>query len=141
MTTLYQQDVIAWANEQAALLRAGRFAEIDREHIAEEIADVGRSEQRELENRLRVLLMRLLKWRHQPERRSDSWRLTIKAQRKDIGRLLDRNPSLKAQLGKLLIEAFEMARLEAAAETGLPEHDFSATCPYSIADVLETEQL
>jgi Domain of unknown function DUF29 len=139
MTIHYQQDVVAWANEQAALLRAGQFTELDLEQIAEEIVDVGRSEQRELENRLRVLLMHLLKWRHQPERRSNSWRLTIKVQRKDISRLLDRNPSLKTQFEQLLIDAFEIARLEAAAETGLPEQDFSVTCPYSVTDVLESD--
>jgi Domain of unknown function DUF29 len=48
MGTTYEQDVVAWASEQAALLRAGKLSAIDIEHIAEEIEDVGRSEQREL---------------------------------------------------------------------------------------------
>lgn len=59
MTTPYQQDVIAWANEQAALLRAGRFAEINLEQIAEEIEDVGKSEQRELANRMALYAARI----------------------------------------------------------------------------------
>jgi hypothetical protein len=48
MGTLYEQDVMAWASEQAALLRAGKLAAIDIEHIAQEIEDVGKSEKREL---------------------------------------------------------------------------------------------
>ena len=98
MTTPYQQDVIAWANEQAALLRAGRFAEIDLEQIAEEIADVGKSEQRELANRMAVLLAHLLKWQFQPERQGNSWRQTIMVQRSAIAKRLQRTPSLKTAL-------------------------------------------
>ena len=78
----YETDVIAWANRQAALLRAGRFSELDIANIAEEIEDVGKSEERELASRMAVLLMHLLKWQYQPERQSRSWLRTIK----EIGR-------------------------------------------------------
>ena len=60
--SLYDRDFYAWANEQAGLLRAGRIAEADIENIAEEIETMGRSERRELINRLTVLLLHLLKW-------------------------------------------------------------------------------
>ena len=60
--TSYNTDVIAWANEQAAFIRSGRFELLDIEHIADEIEDVGKSEQRELEKRMAVLLCDLLKW-------------------------------------------------------------------------------
>ncbi len=63
---LYDRDFYAWANEQASLLRSGRVAEADIEHIAEEIETMGRSEKRELVNRLTVLLLHLLKWQFQP---------------------------------------------------------------------------
>ncbi|HLB99535.1 MAG TPA: DUF29 domain-containing protein, partial [Acetobacteraceae bacterium] len=93
--SLYDRDFYAWANEQAALLRAGRLAEADLENIAEEIESMGRSEKRELNSRLRVLLMHLLKWRHQPMLRSKRWSNTIAAQRDDIVDHLADNPSLK----------------------------------------------
>jgi len=70
MGTRYEQDVVAWASEQATLLRAGNFGAIDIEHIAEEIEDVGKSEQREFMSRMSVLLTHLLKWQFQPSRRS-----------------------------------------------------------------------
>ncbi|RLM24472.1 hypothetical protein BIY29_08700 [Brenneria alni] len=96
--TRYETDVVAWANEQAALLRSGKFSEIDCENIAEEIADVGKSEQRELASRMAVLIAHLLKWKYQPERRGSSWEKTIKAQRKDAAYALKESPSLKTKL-------------------------------------------
>ena len=63
MTASYHQDIIAWAEEQARLLRAGRLDGLDLEHLAEEIEDVGKSEQRELANRMALLMAHLLKWR------------------------------------------------------------------------------
>ena len=98
MSTPYETDVIAWANEQAALLRAGRLAEIDIVHIAEEIEDVGKSEQRELASRMSLLLAHLLKWRYQPERRGSSWQRTIKEQRRAIAARIGETPSLKVSL-------------------------------------------
>jgi hypothetical protein len=68
----YDQDVVAWAAEQARLIRAGQFDQLDLEYIADEIEDVGKSEKRELASRLAVLLARLLKWQHQPARRCAS---------------------------------------------------------------------
>ncbi|MBF0393862.1 MAG: DUF29 domain-containing protein, partial [Alphaproteobacteria bacterium] len=70
---LYERDFFAWANEQAALLRAGNLSVADIEHIAEEIESMGRTERREMVSRLTVLLLHLLKWRYQPSRRGSSW--------------------------------------------------------------------
>jgi hypothetical protein len=47
-------DFHAWAEQQAGLLRAGRLSEADIAHIAEEIESMGRSQKRELVNRLAV---------------------------------------------------------------------------------------
>ena len=84
MTTTYENDIIAWAKEQAYLLRSGKLSVLDIEHIAEEIEDVGKSEQRELASRMAVLLAHLLKWQYQPERQSGSWQRAIKEQRRAI---------------------------------------------------------
>jgi hypothetical protein len=100
MSTSYEADVVAWANEQASLLRAGRFELLDRDHIAEEIEDVGKSEQRELASRMSVLLAHLLQWRYQPERRGASWEKTILAQRKEIAYGLSDAPSITPRCRK-----------------------------------------
>lgn len=77
MATAYETDVIAWANEQARLLRAGLLSQLDIEHIADEIEDVGKSEKREIRNRMALLLAHLLKWQYQPIYRGNSWIRTI----------------------------------------------------------------
>src|SRR4051794_23238748 len=64
--SLYDRDFYAWAQHQAALLRAGRAADIDSEHLAEEIESLGARERRELRNRVARLVQHLLKWRYQP---------------------------------------------------------------------------
>lgn len=121
MGTRYETDVVAWANEQAALLRAGKLSQIDIENIAEEIEDVGKSEKRELESRMAVLLAHLLKWQFQPERRGSSWQRTIKEQRKSVRSRLAKTPSLKGCIADSgwLDDVWSDAVASAAEETGL----------------------
>jgi Domain of unknown function DUF29 len=140
MGTSYEQDVVAWANEQAALLRAGKLSAIDVEHIAEEIEDVGKSQQRELASRMTVLLAHLLKWKYQPERRSKSWMRTISVQRKDVAYAMDEAPSLRSKFGDTawLDLIWEKAVVAAANETGLDV--FPETCPWSMMDQVLTQE-
>ena len=138
MTTSYDIDVVAWSNEQAQLIRAGKFDQLDLEHLAEEIEDVGKSEQRQLANRMSVLFAHLLKWAFQPELRasSDSWRLTIKEQRKRIVARLAKTPSLNKSLTDVdwLDDAWVDAVALARKETGIVI--FPEVCPWSMDDVL-----
>ena len=135
----YEQDINAWAMEQARLLRAGRFELLDIEHIAGEIEDVGKSEQRELASRMVVLLAHLLKWAFQPERRGASWQKTITAQRKEIRYALDESPSLvpKLEEARWLDMVWARAIAQAVNETGLD--CFPETCPWAIQDEVLAE--
>jgi hypothetical protein len=137
--SLYDRDFYAWANEQAALLRAGRLAEADLENIAEEIETIGRSEKRELVNRLTVLLLRLLKWQFQPALHGNSWRLTIEEQRYRLEDHLKDNPSLKAQLGQAIRDAYRLALVEAQRETGLARSTFPIECPYAFDQAMSAD--
>lgn len=134
----YEQDVIAWANEQARLLRARRFDLLDLEHIAEEIEDVGKSQQRELANRMAVLLCHLLKWQFQPEYQGASWSNTIREQRKSLHRRIEATPSLKSSLhdNDWWADAWLDARTAANKETGIGFDQFPDTCPWSQDEVL-----
>ncbi len=138
----YEQDVVAWAEEQVRLLRAGRFAELDIEHIAEEIEDVGKSEQRELESRMAVLLAHLLKWQYQPERRGNSWRRTIVGQRENVAKRLLRTPSLKPSLRdpEWLAAVYNDALDLALRETG-GTLEFPESCPWGPDEVLAPDWL
>jgi hypothetical protein len=131
---LYEKDFHKWAWEQARRLRAGE--DIDRENVAEELEDLGKSQQQQLENRLAVLLAHLLKWEYQPDKRSRSWEGTIKEQRKRIEKHLHKNPSLKAELAETISSAYDIAVTFASVETGIIEEDFPMPCPYSIEQIL-----
>ncbi len=98
MPVNYDDDIICWANEQARLIRAGRFELLDLEHIAEEIEDVGKREQREFSGRMAVLLAHLLKWQFLPDRRGASWKRAIHERRKAVTRMVEKTPSLKMEL-------------------------------------------
>ena len=136
---LYDQDFHAWAEEQARLLRCGQLAYADLDHIAEEIETLGASERRELESRLKILLLHLLKWKYQPEARSSGWIGTIDEQRDQIDTLLRQSPSIKRLVGEYLGYAYPKARRSAAHETGLAQDVFPTQCPFSELDLLDPE--
>jgi hypothetical protein len=141
MSTSYEKDVVAWANEQARLIRAGRFDLLDLEHIAEEIEDVGKSEQRELASRMAILLAHLLKWQYQPDRRGVSWRATIRTQRNLIEKRLDRTPSLRPMLADpdWIEDMWADARQLASQETGIGFAVFPEICPWLMDAVLSAD--
>lgn len=139
MSVSYESDIVAWASEQARLLRAGRFDLLDLAHLAEEIEDVGKSEQRELANRMAVLLAHLLKWQFQPERRGTSWQVTIREQRRAITRRLQKTPSLQNCLNDSAWweDAWLDARSEASRETTLGFDTFPPACPWTNQEILD----
>jgi hypothetical protein len=141
MSTSYEKDIVAWANEQSRLIRAGRFDLLDLEHIAEEIEDVGKGEQRELASRMAVLLAHLLKWQYQPDRRGASWRATIKTQRHLIERRLDKTPSLQPMLTDpdWIDDMWADARQAASRETKIGFAIFPEICPWVMNDVMSVD--
>jgi len=134
---LYEQDFYAWANQQAALLRNGNLSAADIEHIAEEIESMGRTEKRELINRLAVLLTHLLKWQYQPAYRGPSWEVTIRNQRRALSRHLADNPSLKPKVPEAVSDAYCDGRANAYAETGLPEATFPTECQWTVERIMD----
>ena len=131
----YDRDFYSWSQEQGRLVREGRWSEIDRENVAEEIESLGGEQFNRLESANRVLLMHVLKWDHQPERRSRSWSGTIATQRIELEDVLGDNPGLKARIEEAITRAYRKARLEAATETELNLKTFPEACPYSFEDI------
>ena len=140
-TAHYDHDIIAWANEQARLLRTGQLDRLDIEHIAEEIEDVGKGEQRELASRMADLLAHLIKWQYQPARRGASWEVTIRTQREGIARRLRNTPSLASVLRDpdWWADAWGDALAAATRETGLA--NLPRTCPWDQARILADDWL
>jgi len=133
----YDTDFYGWTQEQADLLKAGRLAELDIDNLLEEVETMGRSEKRELDSRLTVLLLHLLKWQYQPIRCGRSWQLTIEGQRINFSETLDENPSLKAQLDTILKKAYAKSLIKASQETGLDKQTFPSSCPWTFAQILD----
>jgi len=138
-STTHENDFYAWTQEQAYLLKTGQVHQIDLPNIAEEIEDMGRSEKRQLEGRLEILIMHLLKWQFQPNLRSRSWQLTIKEQRLRLEKLLQRNPSLQPNLTEVIEDVYPLATISAERETGLSS--FPETCAYTLTEILSPEFL
>lgn len=137
-TNLYEQDYVAWADEQALLLEQKRFNELDLVNLVEEVRDLGRRERDALESQLIKLLMHLLKWQYQPEKRTRSWLLTIKDARRQIAKLRSKYPVLKVHTESVYFECYLEAREVASDETALPLNIFPLD-PYSFEQVLNAD--
>jgi hypothetical protein len=139
--TSYDSDFFLWSAHQAALLRRGKPTLLDIENLAEEIECLGKSDSRALMSQVQRLLIHLLKWQIQASRRPASWEKSIRSARRAISRIMEDSPSLKDAMSARLEKEYEMARRDAARETGLPESAFPAKCPYSQAHVLDEDFL
>ena len=135
--TLYDQDFFEWTQETARLVREGRFAEVDLEAVAEEIESLGRSDRRQLGNRLQVLIMHLLKWQMQPQRRSGSWAATIVEQRLRLEYLLRDSPSLRLCVPSFAGDVYPHAVEKAVYQMRLIKNPFPLQCPYTASEILD----
>jgi hypothetical protein len=137
----YDKDVIAWANEQARLLRERRFDQLDLEHIAEEIESVAWAEQRDFAERMAKLLAGLLRWQHRPGLRCSNWEGILQLQRKIVRIALHRTPSLRLVLAddywlSLMWGDAVVATLMEIGQPSLPK-----ACPWTMEMVLADDFL
>lgn len=139
MNPKYEEDFYGWTVNTAQLLRDKKMSEIDFDHIAEELEDMVSSNETQMINRLTLVLSHLLKWQFQPNMRGHSWIYTIREQRKRSKIHLRKNPSLKSKLNEILLDAYDIAVLEAAKESGLDEIIFPSECPYTFDQIMNDE--
>ena len=140
-TDLYDQDFFAWTQRSAELLRQGRFAEVDAEHLAEEVEDLGKRDLRELNSRTQVLLMHLLKWKTQPAMRSTSWAGTIRTQRREIASLLRQSPSLRPKLAPEFATNYAETAVDASSDMGISRDQLPRDCRFNLDQTLDREFL
>ncbi|NJR56038.1 MAG: DUF29 domain-containing protein [Acaryochloris sp. CRU_2_0] len=141
LRSLYDLDFAEWTQATAELLRQHKFDEIDIENVAEEIESLGKRDRRELSSRLKVLLMHLLKWTYQPEQYTNSWRSSVKEQRRQIKAILKDSPSLKRHMIEEFSDCYQDARDMATDETGLEIAVFPIDCEWTIEQVLDSNYL
>ncbi len=140
-TILYEQDFFAWTLEQAKLLKSGQLNELDIKNLIEEVETMGRSEKRELDNRMTVLIMHLLKWQFQPNFQGKSWLITLKNQRKALLKVLKDSTSLQRFLEneEWLQEIWTDAVDDAVLETGYTADMFPSAPIWTIEQMLNSE--
>ena len=136
---LYAQDFYAWAQTTAALIRAGKWYDLDREALAEEVESVGASQYTAVSSAVYQILVHLLKWRYQAARQSRSWRVSLLEHRSRIPRRLRRAPSLARELPTMIVEEYSAACRKASAQTSLPLSTFPETCPWTPEQVLDDD--
>lgn len=135
-TDLYDRDFLLWTEQTAELLRQGRLSEVDAQHVAEEVEDMGKSQKHEAGSRLNVILKHLVKWQIQPERRGSSWLATLRTQRRDLARTLEDMPSLKRYLADRLDVEYAAAVEDAIEKTGIKAR-LPKRCPYTLDQALD----
>jgi hypothetical protein len=138
---LYDQDFNLWIEQTVRQLQGGDLGGLDREHLIEEIADMGRNNKREVFSRLKVLLIHLLKWRYQPGKRTPSWLNTIDEQRDQLALILADSPSLKPFFQEIFGDCYQKAIRGAVNETGLGKQVFPVECPFTPDQVLDLDFL
>lgn len=132
---LYESDFYGWTELQSNVLANRQVEALDWQNLREEVISLGKQEYRELVSRLTVLVGHLLKWEYQPDKRSRSWFLTIREQRRAIRRHLQGNPSL-SRIPTALSDAFEAGVDLALRETDLPIRTFPSHCSFTFEDIM-----
>src|SRR4051812_9998683 len=136
---LYEGDFYAWTQEQARLLREQRWNDLDLDNLVDEVESVGRSDKRQIESRLEILLAHLLKWKFQPGSRGSSWVRMIFEQRNRLIGLVEQSPSLREFRRQEVYKSYAAARLLPARKTGIALGVFANECPFAPGQVLGLE--
>lgn len=132
MSRAYDADFYSWAVDQADALKRRSTNELDWDNLAEELEGLSRSEARELRSRYIVLLVHLMKWIVQPERRSKSWQASIVEQRRRLALHLRENPGLSSREPEIFDEAFSVAMPQVARQTKLDLDSLPTLPPFTL---------
>ncbi|APB32731.1 hypothetical protein GlitD10_0420 [Gloeomargarita lithophora Alchichica-D10] len=141
VTTLYEQDFYLWLEQTAELLKTGKFEKLDVRHLLEEIKGMSSSQRQALRSNLEVILMHLLKYKYQSEKRSNSWRFSILEHRFRLEDILEDSPSLGTYLLDVMDKCYTKARKKAVQETGMSMATFPLECPFTAEQVLDEDFL
>jgi Domain of unknown function DUF29 len=141
LKTLYDVDFHLWLESNIKLIKEGKLYQVDLENLLEELESMGNSDKSALESNLAILLMHLLKYKYQKNKRSNSWRYTIIEHRDRINISCKHSPSLKRYFEAIFYECYQKSRRFAAKETQLPLNTFPLECPFTQLQVLDEDFL
>lgn len=140
--SLYEKDYHQWLEMTTQLLRERVFNTVDIEHLIDEISAMGRNEKLAIKSYLRLLIIQLLKWQHQPQNRSNEWVEIISEYRHKLNDILLESQGLKTFGLSVLQTCYQNACQTMSTEDHLPvEHFptelFSEESPFSFEQVLD----
>jgi Domain of unknown function DUF29 len=138
---LYEKDYLLWLEQVVQLLQEDNFASLDIPNLIDEIEDMGKSQKQSVESNLEIILMHLLKYKHQPQMRSNSWRYSILEHRNRLHKSFKASPSLKRYYLEVFPECYGTARKLAATETGLAIANFPTESSFTPEQVLNEDYL
>ncbi|MDX2256968.1 MAG: DUF29 domain-containing protein [Pseudanabaenaceae cyanobacterium bins.39] len=141
LDSLYQSDFNLWLEQNLTLLKERRFTKLDVDNLVEEIEDMGNSRKDALESNLMRVFQHLLKWKYQPQKRSNSWRASITEHSLRLNKTFKKSPSLKPYFASVYEECYQDARLVTSRETGIDMNIFPEICPFNPNDVLDPNYL
>ncbi len=138
---LYEQDFCLWIEKALVLLREGNLKDLDLENLLEEIEDMSNSQKQALESNLKIILIHLLKYQYQADKRTNSWRYTIVEHRQRIRKAFKNSPSLKRHFVQEFADVYLDARKLASVETNIDIDTFPITSPFTESQVLDEDYL
>jgi Domain of unknown function DUF29 len=138
---LYEEDFPLWAECQAALLRSGRFDELDLDNLIEEVEDLGRRERDAVESYVETVLEHLLKLElSNAGRPRRGWLVTVDKQRAKLARKL--TPTLRRHLEAGLPGLYVGLRRPVGRQLEkdrVPPDALPAACPYTLEQILDPD--
>jgi Domain of unknown function DUF29 len=141
LAQLYDQDFCLWLEQTAQNLKDRNLTALDIENLIDEIEGMSKSQKSAIKSNLEVLLMHLLKYKYQPDKRSNSWRYTILEHRRRLDEAFETSPSLRRYFLERFENCYQAARKLASVETGIPIQTFSLELPFTIFQVLDQDFL
>ncbi|MFN5399922.1 MAG: DUF29 domain-containing protein [Pseudanabaena sp.] len=141
LNALYECDFNLWVETTAQILREGRLADLDVGNLIEEVESMGNSDKHALSSDLVVVLLHLLKWQYQSNKRTRSWEKSIAEHRRRIRKIFKSSPSLRNYFQEIFDECYLDARKQAKIETRLPLAHFPEICPYTSEQVRDEDFL
>ena len=140
---LYDKDYYLWLEEISQLLQDGKWLELDIENLVDEISAMSKSQKRAVYSNLKIILLHLLKYKYQPEKRSNSWLSTIEEHRQRLQEIFEDSPSLSNYFLEIYSagKCYHDARRLAAKETSLAMDAFPSESPFTPEEILNPEYL
>jgi hypothetical protein len=137
--SLYDTDFHAWTVSQSRAIAEGRWSDVDAVNLEDEIRSLGIQIEREIGDRLEILLSYLLKWQRLAEFRGFAWKENIDRQREEVAELFTESPSLTDRKEQFVARAYGHARRRLKYETYFFETDFPPSCPFTVTQVFDPE--